>query len=112
MVHGVHYRTKDAHATTAYAPLTIVCDGCFSNLRHDLCYPKIKTSSSFVALVLENTNLPYANHAHVTLADPSIILFYPISNTEIRCMVDIPKEKVPSTSNGEMAKYLKTEVAP
>lgn len=68
--------------------------------------------SCFVGLVLENCNLPYANHGHVILADPSPILCYPISSTEVRCLVDVPGQKVPSISNGEMAKYLKTVVAP
>jgi squalene monooxygenase len=63
-------------------------------------------------LVLENCNLRYANHGHFVLADPSPILFYPISSTEIRCLVDVPGQKVPSVSNGEMARYLKTAVAP
>ncbi|XP_017972537.1 PREDICTED: squalene monooxygenase [Theobroma cacao] len=66
----------------------------------------------FVALVLENCQLPYANHGHVILADPSPILFYPISSTEVRCLVDVPGQKVPSVSNGEMSHFLKTEVAP
>ncbi|KAG8500236.1 hypothetical protein CXB51_004396 [Gossypium anomalum] len=44
--------------------------------------------------------------------DPSPILFYPISSTEIRCFVNIPSENVPSVSNGEMAYFLKTLVAP
>jgi squalene monooxygenase len=39
-------------------------------------------------------------------------LFYPISSTEIRCLVDVPGQKVPSISTGEMAQYLKTVVAP
>jgi hypothetical protein len=43
---------------------------------------------------------------------PSPILMYPISSTETRCLVDIPGQKVPSISSGEMAKYLKTLVAP
>lgn len=68
--------------------------------------------SCFVGLVLENCNLPYVNHGHVVLADPSPILFYQISSTEVRCLVDVPGQKVPSISNGEMAKYLKTVVAP
>lgn len=68
--------------------------------------------SCFVGLVLENCQLPYANHGHVVLANPSPILFYPISDTEIRCLVDVPGQKVPSISNGEMAHYLKTVVAP
>ncbi|PWA84635.1 FAD/NAD(P)-binding oxidoreductase family protein [Artemisia annua] len=111
-VQGVCYKTKDGEVTTAYAPLTIVCDGCFSNLRRALCKPKVEVPSCFVGLVLENIDLPYANHGHVILANPSPILFYPISNTEVRCLVDVPGQKVPSISNGEMANYLKTVVAP
>ncbi|KAF7830505.1 squalene monooxygenase-like [Senna tora] len=111
-IKGVHYKTKDGQEFAAYAPLTIVCDGCFSNLRRSLCNPKVDVPSCFVGLILENCELPYANHGHVILGDPSPILFYPISSTEIRCLVDVPGQKVPSISNGEMAKYLKTVVAP
>ncbi|CAK7336990.1 unnamed protein product [Dovyalis caffra] len=111
-IKGVQYRTKIGTEFTAYAPLTIVCDGCFSNLRRSLCNPKVDIPSCFVGLVLENCSLPYANHGHVVLADPSPILFYPISSTEIRCLVDVPGQKVPSLSNGEMARYLKTTIAP
>lgn len=68
--------------------------------------------SCFVGLVLENCELPCANHGHVILGEPSPVLFYPISSTEIRCLVDVPGQKVPSISNGEMAKYLKTVIAP
>ncbi|KHG24090.1 Squalene monooxygenase [Gossypium arboreum] len=48
----------------------------------------------------------------VVCDDPSPILFYPISGTEIRCLVDVPSQNLPSVSNGEMAHYLKTLVAP
>ncbi|GKV24284.1 hypothetical protein SLEP1_g33914 [Rubroshorea leprosula] len=111
-IKGVHYKINTGHELTAKAPLTIVCDGCFSNLRRSLCNPKVDIPSSFVGLVLENCELPFPNHGHVILADPSPILFYPISSTEIRCLVDIPGQKVPSLSNGEMAHHLKTKVAP
>ncbi|KAL3514347.1 hypothetical protein ACH5RR_027064 [Cinchona calisaya] len=111
-IRGVQYKTKSGEELTAYAPLTVVCDGCFSNLRRSLCDPKVDVPSCFVGLVLENCQLPFAEHGHVVLADPSPILFYPISSTEIRCLVDVPGQKVPSISNGEMAKYLKTTVAP
>ncbi|PSS26160.1 Squalene monooxygenase [Actinidia chinensis var. chinensis] len=111
-VKGVQYKTKSGQESTAYAPLTIVCDGCFSNLRRSLCNPKVDVPSCFVGLVLENCQIPFANHGHVILADPSPILFYQISGTEIRCLVDIPGQKVPSISSGEMAQYLKTVVAP
>lgn len=161
---GVQYKSKNGEQKTAYAPLTIVCDGCFSNLRRSLCTPMVRrlqlyavvpqnrhllslricdwlqndlptaskqwisfsisepfyllyllqvdVPSFFVGLVLENCQLPYANLGHVVLGDPSPILFYPISSTEIRCLVDVPGQKVPSISNGEMEKYLKTVVAP
>ncbi|KAK4476952.1 hypothetical protein RD792_016122 [Penstemon davidsonii] len=112
IVKGVQYKTKNGEEITAYAPLTIVCDGCFSNLRRSLCTPKVDIPSCFVGLVLENCELPYANHGHVVLGDPSPILFYPISSTEIRCLVDVPGQKVPSIASGEMAHYLKTVVAP
>ncbi|XP_034677460.1 squalene monooxygenase SE1-like [Vitis riparia] len=111
-IRGVNYKTKDGETMTAYAPLTIVCDGCFSNLRRSLCTPKVDVPSCFVGLLLEDCELPFANHGHVVLADPSPILFYRISSTEIRCLVDVPGQKVPSISNGEMAKYLKAVVAP
>lgn len=73
---------------------------------------QVDVPSCFVGLVLEKCDLPFANHGHVILADPSPILFYPISSTEIRCLVDVPGEKVPSISNGDLAKYLKTVIAP
>ncbi|KAJ4821804.1 Squalene epoxidase 1, partial [Turnera subulata] len=110
-VKGVQYKSKAGQLLIAYAPLTIVCDGCFSNLRRSLCNSKVDIPSTFTALVLENCKLPYANHGHVVLADPSPILLYPISSTEVRCLVDVPGQKVPSVSNGEMASYLKSSVA-
>ncbi|KAF5733252.1 squalene epoxidase [Tripterygium wilfordii] len=112
IIKGVVYKSKTGQELTVSAPLTIVCDGCFSNLRRSLCHPKVDVPSCFVGLILENCEIPFANHGHVVLADPSPILFYQISSTEIRCLVDIPGQKVPSVSNGEMAHYLKTMVAP
>ncbi|KAJ6732698.1 SQUALENE MONOOXYGENASE [Salix koriyanagi] len=111
-VKGVQYKSKDGQELRAYAPLTVVCDGCFSNLRRTLCNPKVDVPSCFVGLILENCQLPFENHGHVILADPSPILFYPISSTEVRCLVDVPGQKVPSIANGEMANYLKNMVAP
>lgn len=40
-VKGVQYKSKDGQELTAFAPLTIVCDGCYSNLRRTLCNPKV-----------------------------------------------------------------------
>ncbi|XVE48654.1 hypothetical protein DITRI_Ditri01bG0019400 [Diplodiscus trichospermus] len=111
-VKGVHYRNKSGQVLTAFAPLTVLCDGGFSNLRRSLCYPKVEVPSYFVGLILENCKLPHANFGALVLVDPSPILLYPISSTEIRCLVDVPSQNVPSVSDGEMAHYLKTLVAP
>ncbi|KAK6254052.1 hypothetical protein QUC31_015772 [Theobroma cacao] len=111
-IQGVHYKNKSGQELTASAPLTIVCDGGFSNLRRSLCYPKVDIPSYFVGLVLENCKLPHANYGAIILEDPSPILFYPISSTEIRCLVDVPSQKLPSVSGGEMALFLKTVIAP
>lgn len=111
-IKGVMYKNKSGEVIKAYAPLTIVCDGCFSNLRRSLCTPQVDVPSCFVGLILENCELPYEKHGHVVLADPSPMLFYRISSTEIRCLVDVPGQKVPSVSNGDLSKYLKTVVAP
>ncbi|KAM1915988.1 hypothetical protein ACFX13_035772 [Malus domestica] len=111
-IKGVKFRRKGSQEFTAHAPLTIVCDGCCSNLRRYLCNPKVDIPSCFVGLILEDCQLPYANHAHVILGDPSLVSFYPIGSREIRCLVDVPGQQVPSISSGEMAHYLKTKVAP
>ncbi|MBA0636847.1 hypothetical protein Godav_022377, partial [Gossypium davidsonii] len=112
IVKGVQYKNESDQVLTAYASLTIVCDGCFSNLRRSLCYPKVDIPSYFVGFILTNCNLPTKNYGAIIVAHPSPIVFSPISSTEIRCMVNVPSEKVPSVSNGEMACYLKTQVAP
>ncbi|KAK8564396.1 hypothetical protein V6N12_036521 [Hibiscus sabdariffa] len=111
-IKGVHYKDKSGQPQAAYAPLTVVCDGCFSNLRRSLCNPKVNTPSHFVGFVLTNCKLPNENYVTFILGEPSPVLFYRISGTEVRCLVDVPSEHVPSVSDGEMAHYLKTQVAP
>lgn len=37
------------------------------------------STSDFVGLILEKADLPYPNHGHVVLGDPSPVLFYPVS---------------------------------
>ncbi|CAI5516639.1 unnamed protein product [Closterium sp. Naga37s-1] len=95
------------------APLTFVCDGCFSNLRRSISKSKVDVPSSFVGLLLRDCPLPHPNYGHVVLADPSPVLFYPVSTTEVRCLVDIPAgTKVPSIASGDMADYLLSAVLP
>ncbi|GJP56721.1 hypothetical protein CLOM_g15774 [Closterium sp. NIES-68] len=96
-----------------HAPLTFVCDGCFSNLRRSISKSKVDVPSSFVGLLLRDCALPHPHYGHVVLADPSPILFYPVSSSEVRCLVDIPAgTKVPSIASGDMAAYLTHTVLP
>ncbi|KAJ7946832.1 squalene monooxygenase-like [Quillaja saponaria] len=104
---------------TAYAFLTIVCDGCFSNLRRLPCKPKLRSPSHLAGWIVKNHHLPVANHGYIVLTDSSPVLtdsspvsLYPISSTEIHCFVAIAGTELPSTSNGELSHYLRTVVAP
>jgi squalene monooxygenase len=84
-VSGVKYKAADGSIREARAHLTIVCDGMYSNFRKPLTESAdVHHPSFFVGLLLRNVALPYANHGHVVLAEPSPVLFYPISPTEVR----------------------------
>ncbi|GBG66439.1 hypothetical protein CBR_g61482 [Chara braunii] len=116
-VRGVKFRTGRAASSSgqeeeALAPLTVICDGCFSRFRKTLSSGKVDSTSCFVGMVLQNCHLPVPNYGHVVIVNPSPILFYPISSTEVRCLVDVPGTKVPSIHTGEMAEHLKTQVLP
>lgn len=108
VVTGVMYKDQSGVERSARGHLTIVCDGMYSNLRKHLAQPQMKLPSHFVGMILRNCVLPYPNHGHVVLAKPSPILFYPISSTEVRCLVDVPGTKLPQ----DMKSYLRTAVAP
>jgi squalene monooxygenase len=41
VVIGVRYRGADGVEKEVFAPMTFICDGCFSNLRKNLCTPKV-----------------------------------------------------------------------
>ncbi|KAA6421686.1 MAG: squalene monooxygenase-like [Trebouxia sp. A1-2] len=111
-VTGVLYKTSDDQEHVATANLTVVCDGMHSTLRKKLGTPDLRTPSHFVGLKLKGCSLPYSNFGHVVLANPSPLLFYPISSTEVRCLVDVPGDKLPSVASGALAAYLRETTAP
>lgn len=112
VVTGVKYKLNDQECV-ALAHLTVVCDGMYSTLRSKLTTNQdLKHPSFFVGLLLKDTQLPHANFGHVVLADPSPVLFYPISSTEVRCLVDYPGESLPSATSGQLNSYLLETVAP
>lgn len=106
---GVSFRTSSSSDVQhARAHLTVACDGCSSSLRRRASVPKsVQVYSTFHGLVLETTDIPYPNHGHVVLADPTPVLFYPISGHEIRCLVDISSEY-----QGNVSDYMLNIVAP
>jgi squalene monooxygenase len=72
-----------------------------------------RKTSTFVGLLLRDVKLPYPNHGHVILGNPSPILIYPISSCEARVLVDIPPdESMPSSATGELREYFRTRVLP
>lgn len=106
-VGGVAYRKSgEPEDRVARAGLTMVCDGMYSTLRSKLTTPEINHPSFFVGLILD-CKLPEPDKAVVILGDPSPILFYPISPNEVRCLVDVPGNKLPSSTDGSLAAYLK-----
>lgn len=100
---GVLWADKDhpQHKFTSLAPLTVIADGNFSGLRRGIHTYSPKVISNFCGLILEHpaydkpedntTPLPYPHNGHVILVRPSPVLFYQISKTETRVLVDVPK---------------------
>jgi squalene monooxygenase len=84
----------------------------YSALRAKLTEPDIHHPSYFVGIILKNVDLPNPGHGHVVLGDPSPVLLYPIGPGEVRVLVDVPGDKLPSSSDGELTAYLTETVAP
>lgn len=91
------------------APLTVVCDGMFSGFREKLSANEKKVSSYFLGMLLKDCNLPYANHGHVIIAEPSPCLVYPVSSTETRVLIDFPGNEPPKKS-GELTAFLRDKI--
>lgn len=83
-VSGVQYKDAAGQLRTSKAHLTVCCDGMYSTFRKKLAKPSIHHPSFFVGLLLRDVQLPFPNHGHVVLAQPSPVLFYPISSKEVR----------------------------
>lgn len=108
---GVTYKDVTNAVHEVRAPLTVVCDGCFSNLRKSFITDKPVATSSFVGIIIKDTPLPFPNHGHVFLTENGPILAYQIGSSEARMLVDIPMP-LPSPSNGDLQRYLVDVTAP
>lgn len=108
---GVVYKTESNDIVNAYAPLTILCDGCNSNFRSKFIAEKPNATTSFVGVVVKDTPLPLPNHGHVFLTNTRPILAYQIGTHDTRFLVDVPNP-LPSASNGDLQNFLLTQTTP
>jgi squalene monooxygenase len=107
---GVSYKTEDGAKRHAYAPLTVIADGCFSRFRKGLVKSDGDIASYFVGIVInDRTALPYPDHGNVILAEPTPVLAYPIGPNEVRVLIDIPK---PLPSGDDLKNYIIERIVP
>ncbi|KAL0762202.1 hypothetical protein Bca101_078353 [Brassica carinata] len=111
-VKGVIYKNSAGEEITAFAPLTVVCDGCYSNLRRSAVHNKEEVLSYFVGYVTKNTRLEDPHSMHLIFSKPLPCVVYQITSNEVRCAAEVPADSIPSIANGEMVNFLKKTVAP
>lgn len=109
---GVSYTTTEGTSVTKHelrAPLTLVSDGCFSKFRKQTNAPNHpKTiSSNFVGVVVEDIEMPAEGNGHVMLTEPTPMLFYRISSTEVRALIDVPTPSPDDTKD-----YIRERIIP
>jgi squalene monooxygenase len=93
---GVSYRESlTSEIKSIYAPLTITSDGFFSNFRESLSNNEKTVTSYFIGLILKDCKMPFPKHGHVFLSGPTPFICYPISNNEVRILIDFPGEQLP-----------------
>ncbi|CAA0404507.1 unnamed protein product [Arabidopsis thaliana] len=113
VVKGVTYKNKEGEETTALAPLTVVCDGCYSNLRRSLNDDNnAEIMSYIVGYISKNCRLEEPEKLHLILSKPSFTMVYQISSTDVRCGFEVLPENFPSIANGEMSTFMKNTIVP
>ncbi|CAE6117831.1 unnamed protein product [Arabidopsis arenosa] len=112
MIKGVTYKNKAGEETTALAPLTVVCDGCYSNLRRSLNDNNAEVLSYQVGYISKNCRLDDPENLHLIMSKISSIMLYQISSTDVRCGFELFPDNFPSIAKGEMATFAKNTLAP
>ncbi len=108
---GVSYRDSEtSQIKSVYAPLTITSDGFFSNFREHLSNNEKTVTSYFIGLILKDCEMPFPHHGHVFLSGPTPFICYPISDTEIRLLIDFPGKDMPRKAL--LQEHLDTNVTP
>ncbi|XP_010454707.1 PREDICTED: squalene epoxidase 5-like [Camelina sativa] len=112
VIKGVAYKNKAGEETTALAPLTVVCDGCYSNLRRSLNDNNAAVLSYQVGYISKNCRLDDPENLHLIMSKPSSTMLYQISSTDVRCGFELFPDNFPSIAKGEMATFAKNNLAP
>uniref|UniRef100_A0A1J3D630 Squalene monooxygenase n=1 Tax=Noccaea caerulescens TaxID=107243 RepID=A0A1J3D630_NOCCA len=112
VIKGVTYKTKAGQETTSFAPLIVVCDGSYSNLRRSLNDNIAEVISYAVGYISKNCHLEEPENLHLILSKPSYTMLYQISSSEVRCGFEVFTNKIPSIANGEMGTFVKNTLAP
>ena len=96
---GISYRESlTSEIKSIYAPLTITSDGFFSNFREHLSNNEKSVTSYFIGLILKDCDMPFPKHGHVFLSGPTPFICYPISQHEVRILIDFPGDQLPRKS--------------
>jgi len=93
------------------ANLTIASDGFYSRLRKVLSDNEVSITSHFIGVLMKDVPLPFPNHGHLFLSGPTPFVCYPISSTEIRCLVDFPSD-IPPRRGKQINDHLEKNVIP
>ncbi|CAA7023368.1 unnamed protein product [Microthlaspi erraticum] len=112
VVKGVTYKNSAGEETTAFALLTVVCDGCYSNLRRSVVDNKEDVHSYMVGYVTKNSRLEDPHSLHLIFSKPLVCFIYQITSEEVRCVAEVPADSIPSIANGEMSNFLRNTMAP
>ncbi|KAL0725750.1 hypothetical protein Bca4012_040349 [Brassica carinata] len=112
VIKGVTYKNSSGEETTAFAPLTVVCDGCFSNLRRSLNNNDAEVMSYQVGYISKNCQLEEPEYLHLVMSKPSFTMLYQLSSTEVRCGLELFPGQIPSIANGDMTNFLRNTMAP
>ncbi|MFT4646692.1 MAG: squalene monooxygenase, partial [Planctomycetota bacterium] len=119
IVGATYYDNEKEEQFDVDAKLTIASDGFYSRLRKTLSDNEVSITSHFIGVLMKNVDLPFPNHGHLFLSGPTPFVCYPISSTEIRCLVDFPSDIPPRRGpqiNDHLVKnvipYLPEEVKP
>lgn len=111
IIGATYYDNEKEACFDVDAKLTIASDGFYSTLRKDLSDSEVSITSHFIGVLMKNVDLPFPNHGHLFLSGKTPFVCYPISSTEVRCLVDFPSD-IPPRRGSQINEHLVQNVIP